>query len=129
MGDHPSPRTAVTAGAGDEAAGCRIRQADCRQCGDAAGAGSPSRTAPPAPVLVQRLFGVTLAEAKAMLAVVRTQDQVEAALQAGVARTTLRTQLRQAYRRAGPARPHGSAAAAGALRVRVGRAARSHPQG
>ena len=57
----------------------------------------PDRDRSPTPVLLQRLLGLTLGEARAVLAVSRTKDQEAAARRAGVARTTLRTQLHHAY--------------------------------
>jgi DNA-binding CsgD family transcriptional regulator len=61
----------------------------------------PDRDRSPTPALLRRLLGLTLGEARAVLAVSRTQSQEEAARQAGVARTTLRTQLHHAYEKLG----------------------------
>lgn len=61
----------------------------------------PDRDRSPTSVLLRRLFGLTLGEAKAVLAVARTQSQKEAAREAGVARTTLRTQIHHAYEKLG----------------------------
>jgi DNA-binding CsgD family transcriptional regulator len=61
----------------------------------------PDRDRAPSPTLLRQLLGLTLGEARAVLAVCRTQSQDEAAQRVGVARTTLRTQLRQAYQKLG----------------------------
>jgi DNA-binding CsgD family transcriptional regulator/GAF domain-containing protein len=61
----------------------------------------PDRDRLPTPALLRRLFGLTLGEARAVLAVSRTQSQDAAARHAGVARTTLRTQLHHAYEKLG----------------------------
>jgi DNA-binding CsgD family transcriptional regulator len=61
----------------------------------------PDRDRSPSPALLRQLLGLTLGEARAVLAVCRTQSQDEAARRVGVARTTLRTQLRQAYQKLG----------------------------
>jgi len=57
----------------------------------------PDRDRSPTAALLQRLLGLTLGEARAVLAVAHTQSQDAAARRAGVARTTLRTQLHHAY--------------------------------
>jgi DNA-binding CsgD family transcriptional regulator len=51
--------------------------------------------------LLRRLLGLTLGEARAVLAISRAQSQDAAARDAGVARTTLRTQLHHAYQKLG----------------------------
>jgi DNA-binding CsgD family transcriptional regulator len=61
----------------------------------------PDRDRSPTPALLRRLLGLTLGEARAVLAVSRTKDQKAAARSSGVARTTLRTQLHHAYEKLG----------------------------
>jgi DNA-binding CsgD family transcriptional regulator len=61
----------------------------------------PERDRSPTPAVLQRLLGLTLGEARAVLAVCQTQSQELAARRVGVARTTLRTQLRHAYQKLG----------------------------
>jgi GAF domain-containing protein/DNA-binding CsgD family transcriptional regulator len=83
----------------------RVRSADVRALlpGTAivARIKDPDRDRLPTPVLLRRMFGLTLGEARAVLAVCCAQSQDAAARHAGVARTTLRTQLHHAYEKLG----------------------------
>jgi len=55
----------------------------------------------PTPALLRELLGLTLGEAKAILAVARMESQDQAAESLGVAKTTLRTHLHHAYQKLG----------------------------
>ena len=61
----------------------------------------PDQARSPAPALLQRLLGVTPAEARALIEIARSQSQDEAARRLGVSKATVRTQLHSAYHKLG----------------------------